>query len=257
MTPLEAVAIGLAGVLAGGINAVVGTGTLITFPVLVASGLPPVSATMSNAVGLVAGGLAGSWGYRRELAGQRRRLAQLAPASLLGAVTGAWLLLHLPEDAFETIVPGLLVLALALVIAQPWLQRRIAARHAADGRKPGRRHLAATLGGAYAAGTYGGYFTAAQGVLLVGVLGSLLPDSPQRLNALKNVLVTGVNLVAAGTYVIVAAERISWPAVGLIAGGSLLGGLLGARVGRRLPGSVLRAVIVVFGIVAIVAIVTS
>ncbi|UYM06858.1 sulfite exporter TauE/SafE family protein [Solicola gregarius] len=264
MTPLEMILVAVAGLGAGIINTIVGSGTLITFPTLVAFGVPPVTATMSNALGLIPGGLTGSFGYRRELAGQRRRLIVLAPASFVGALTGAYLLLHLPEDAFVTIVPVLLAIALVLVVGQPYLQRRLAARREAavaaghvpatyaDGTpKIGRGHVLATIAGIYLCGVYGGYFTAAQGILVVGVLGILVPDSLQRHNATKNVLSLVVNLVAGVTYLIVGWDRIDWTAVALIAGGSLCGGVVGARVGRRLPPTALRVCIVVLGLVAI------
>ena len=254
----ELVAILLAGVGAGAINAVVGSGTLITFPILLSFGFPPVVATISNAIGLVPGSVTGTWGYRRELAGQRRRVLQLIPASLVGAITGSWLLLNLPDETFERVVPVLLVLALVLVVTQTRIQRAIA-RYRERREKPeaGRGELAATLGGTYLVGCYGGYFAAAQGILLVGVLGSLLTDSLQRINALKNLLTLVVNATAATAYTIVAFDRISWEAAGLIAAGSLVGGLIGSSVGRRLPAPVLRGTIVILGIVGIWRIVAA
>ena len=249
----EALAVLAAGAWAGTINTVVGSGTLVTFPVLVALGHPPVVATVSNAIGLVPGGFSGAWGYRRELRGQGRRLRRLLPASLLGAVAGAMLLLHLPESAFEAVVPVLLVLALVLVVVQTRLQRAVAARRAARGRTgdptgAGAVGLFLAVG---AVGVYGGYFTAAQGILLIGVMGAVVDESLQRLNGLKNVLSLGVNLVAATTYVLVARDRIAWDVVALVAAGSVVGAQVGARVGRRLPPAVLRAVIVVLGCVAL------
>ncbi len=246
----------LAGVAAGAINAVVGTGTLITFPILLSLGFPPVTATMSNAIGLVPGSVSGTWGYRRELAGQKKRVLRLIPASLFGAVTGAWLLLHLPPETFEAVVPVLLVLALVLVVTQTHIQRALARRRersAAKTPEPGRWSGRETAGFAatYLIGIYGGYFAAAQGVLLVGALGALIPETLQRLNALKNLLALVVNTVAASAYAIVAYDRISWTAAGLIAAGSLVGGFVGASVGRRLPTTVLRGVIVLLGIVGI------
>ncbi|WP_459644282.1 sulfite exporter TauE/SafE family protein [Kineococcus sp. NUM-3379] len=249
----EAAAILAAGVWAGAINTVVGSGTLVTFPVLVAFGYPPVVATMSNALGLVPGGFSGTWGYRRELRGQGRRLLRLLPASLLGALAGSWLLLHLPERAFEAVVPVLLVLALVLVVAQTRLQRAVNARREAAGRT-GDPTGAGAVGlwlAVCATGVYGGYFTAAQGILLVGVMGPLVADTLQRINALKNVLSLGVNVVAACAYVLVAADRIAWEAVGLIAAGSVVGAQVGARIGRRLNPTALRGVIVVLGCVAL------
>ncbi|MFB9777040.1 sulfite exporter TauE/SafE family protein [Brevibacterium otitidis] len=256
----------LAGVGAGGINAIVGSGTLITFPALVAFGVPPVTATMSNAVGLIPGNIASSFGYRTELAGQKKRMLQLIPASLLGALTGAYLLLHLPEDAFITIVPVLLVLALLLVIFQPMLQRLLrdrairsaeeaapspeAAGHTGTPSMSIGRHIAVFIA-VYATAVYGGYFAAAQGIILIALLGMLLPETLQRINGAKNVLVLVVNTVAAGIYVIVGFDRINWMAAGLIAAGSLIGGYLGARVGRKFSPVLLRSAIVILGLVAL------
>lgn len=246
--------IGLAGLGAGAINALVGSGTLITFPTLVALGYPPVTSTMSNAVGLVAGGVSSTWGYRRELRGQGERLRWQIPASLAGAMLGAYLLLHLPEKVFTRIVPVLLVLALILVVIGPriqsWARRRAEdAGRAADHVTPAR--MAALVIGTFLVGVYGGYFTAAQGILLVGVMGALLPESMQRMNAAKNLLTLIVNIVAALGYTLVAWDRISWPVAGLIAIGSLIGGLIGARYGRRLSPNALRATIVVVGLIGL------
>ncbi|MCW2510275.1 MAG: putative permease [Modestobacter sp.] len=256
MTAWEMVAVALAGLAAGSINAVVGSGTLVTFPVLLAVGLPPVTATISNSLGLVPGNLTGAIGYRRELRGQRRLLVRLFPASVLGALTGAFLLLHLPASAFEAIVPGLVALAVVLVAVQPLLQRWLAARRARTGVEDepriGGGRLAVLFAGAYATGTYGGYFAASQGVLQIGIFGLLLREPLQRLNAIKNVLTLGVNAVAALAYVIVATDRVNWLAAGLVAAGSLVGGYLGSTLGRRLPAPVLRTAIVALGLVAIV-----
>jgi uncharacterized membrane protein YfcA len=271
MTLLHAALILIAGFAAGAINAVVGSGTLVTFPVLVALGYPPVTATMSNAVGLVLGGVSGTWGYRRELRGQRSRLAWQAAAALVGALIGAFLLLHLPENAFETVVPYLIVGALVLVILQPRLQRELARRRTANGAavdgggadgggagagvEPSRRVLVVLVFATFLIGIYGGYFTAAQGILQVGVMGVLLTEDLQRVNAAKNLLSLLVNVVAAATYTLVAFDRVNWAIAGLIAVGSLLGGVFGASVGRRLPPAALRAAIVVLGTVALVRIV--
>jgi uncharacterized membrane protein YfcA len=244
----------LAGFGAGAINALVGSGTLITFPTLVALGYPPVTATMSNAIGLVAGSVSGTWGYRAELRGQWNRLRWQLPASLGGAVLGAFLLLHLPEKVFAEVVPVLLVLALIMVIAGPRIQAWTGRRAEVAGRSPEHltpRRMAVLAFGTFAVGVYGGYFTAAQGILLVGLMGALLPESVQRMNAAKNLLALVVNVVAAIAYTLVAFDRISWPAAGLIAAGSLLGGLIGARYGRRLSGNALRATIVVVGLIGL------
>lgn len=251
--------IALAGVGAGAINAVVGSGTLITFPTLVALGYPPVTSTMSNAVGLVAGSVSGTWGYRRELRGQWTRLAWQIPASLVGAALGAWLLLHLPEKVFTEVVPVLLIIALILVVVGPRIQtyaRRRAeeAGHPAEHVSPQR--MAALVFATFAIGIYGGYFTAAQGIMLLAVMGALLPEDMQRMNAAKNLLALVVNVVAAVAYTAVAFDRISWLAAGLIAIGSLVGGFLGAHYGRRLSPNALRAVVVVVGLIGLYRLLT-
>jgi uncharacterized membrane protein YfcA len=259
MTGWEMLAVAVAGFAAGGINAVVGSGTLVTFPVLLAVGLPPVTATVSNSMGLVAGNLTGAIGYRRELRGQRGLLLRLLPASILGALTGAFLLLHLPASSFEAIVPVLIGLAVVLVAVQPALQRALGRRRRDDEgaeRRVGLGRLAALLAGAYATGTYGGYFAASQGVLQIGIFGILLREPLQRLNAIKNVLTTAVNAVAAAAYVVVATDRVDWRAAALIAAGAILGGYTGARFGRRLPAPVLRTAIVVLGLIAIAVLLT-
>jgi uncharacterized protein len=253
------VLIALAGLGAGAINALVGSGTLITFPTLVALGYPPVTSTMSNAVGLVAGSLSGTWGYRAELAGQWDRLRWQIPASLAGAVLGAFLLLHLPEKVFAQVVPVLLVLALVLVVIGPRIQSWARRRAEEAGRSPehvtpGR--MAVLVLGTFAIGVYGGYFTAAQGILMVGVMGALLPESVQRMNAAKNLLTLVVNIVAAVSYTLVAFDRISWPVAGLIAAGSLVGGVIGARFGRRLSPNALRATIVLVGLIGLYRLLT-
>ncbi|TQF65342.1 sulfite exporter TauE/SafE family protein [Rhodococcus spelaei] len=254
MPVTDMIVIAIAGFGAGAINAIVGSGTLITFPTLVAFGYPPVVATMSNAIGLVAGGISGTWGYRRELRGQWDRLRWQIPASLLGACLGSWLLLHLPDTAFVTVVPILLVLALVLVVAGPRIQswaRRRAEDAGRTAEHVGGPRLVALTAGTFAVGVYGGYFTAAQGILLIGVMGALLPESIQRMNAAKNLLSLLVNIVAATSYTLVAFDRINWAAAGLIAVGSLIGGSVGARYGRRLSPTALRAAIVVLGVIGL------
>ena len=254
MSALHAIVIVAAGIAAGAINSIVGSGTLITFPTLVALGFPPVTATMSNAVGLVAGGVSGTWVYRRELAGQRQRLRWQIPASLAGAAIGAFLLLHLPERVFIQIVPVLLIIALVLVILGPRIQAYARRRAELAGRSvehisPAR--MAALVLGTFAIGIYGGYFTAAQGILLIGLMGALLPEDVQRMNAAKNLLSMLVNVVAAVSYTLVAFDRISWPVAGLISVGSLFGGWLGARYGRRLSPTALRVAIVIVGLIGL------
>ena len=242
----------IAGLWAGTINAVVGSGTLVTFPVLIALGVAPVVASMSNAMGLVAGTAAGAFGYRRELAGRGRQVLRLLPASVLGGVTGAWLLLHLPEKVFHYVAPVLLVLALLMVVFQPRLQDWVRNREAnPEHAVRDKRHGILLIVLVYLAGVYGGYFVAAQGILLVGILGVFLTGTIQNANAMKNILVLGVNMVAAISYLLFAFDRINWLVVLLIAVSSTIGGLLGSKVGRKLSPRVLRAVIFSLGIVAL------
>jgi uncharacterized membrane protein YfcA len=250
VSPLEALLIGLAGLAAGTINTVVGSGTLITFPTLLAFGVPPVTANVSNTIGLVPGSLSGAIGYRRELVGQSPRVLRLAVASLAGGLTGGVLLLVLDEDAFEAIVPVLIVLGLVLVVLQPRISAWVARRHEALGTDPRRVTGAWWVWPAVlVTGVYGGYFGAAQGVLLMAVMGIGIAESLQRLNAVKNVLAMLVNAVAGVLFVVVA--DVDWAVVGLIAVGSIIGGQVGATVGRRLPDTVLRVVIVIVGLTAL------
>ena len=244
----EVIALLAAGMAAGTINTIVGAGTLITFPTLLIFGYPPLVANVSNTVGLVAGGITGIHGYRRELVGQRGVLRALMPVSLVGAVTGAVLLLWLPPAAFNAIVPVLIAAGLVLVLLGPRLQAWAAGRHPDHGSSRQRLLLTA---GIFSAGAYGGYFGAAQGVLLVGIMSALMTISLQRINGLKNVLATVANVVAALTFILLAPARINWAVAALIAVGALAGGYLGARFGRRLSPVMLRALIVVVGVLAI------
>jgi hypothetical protein len=294
---LQAIAIFAAGLAAGTINTVVGSGTLITFPVLLAFGYPPVLANVSNNVGLVPGTVSGAYGYRAELAGQRRRLVRLGAASLCGGLVGAILLLVLPAGAFKAIVPALIGVALVMVVFQPRLSRWVAARQQArtaaqngsqagpgsagapgGGSDPGggpaggpgsggtvtvvgtataaREKTALQAGGpvlcvlVFLSGVYGGYFGAAQGVLLLGLMGVAFTDSMQRINAVKVVLAGLVNGIAAVVFVI--ATHIDWGAAGLIAAGAILGGQIGARIGRKLPPWGLRVLIICVGVAALI-----
>ncbi|MFF3014970.1 sulfite exporter TauE/SafE family protein [Streptomyces sp. NPDC057939] len=253
MSIWESLAVLAAGIGAGTINTIVGSGTLITFPVLLATGLPPVTANVSNTLGLVPGSISGAIGYRNELKGQRARILRLGAVSLVGGLAGAVLLLVLPPKSFDTIVPVLIGLALVLVVLQPRLaaslrRRREAAGTAAEEREGGP----ALLTGMLFSSAYGGYFGAAQGVLYLGLMGLLLNEDLQRVNAVKNVIAALVNGIAAVFFLFVA--EFDWTAVLLIAVGSTLGGQIGAKVGRRLPPTVLRGVIVTVGILAIVQI---
>ena len=301
---LRALAIFAAGLAAGTINTVVGSGTLITFPTLLAFGYPPVLANVSNNVGLVPGVASGVYGYRSELGGQRRRLIRLGSASVCGGLVGAILLLTLPQSAFKAIVPALIGLAVVMVIIQPRLAKWVAERQRAraalatpDGAGAGAEGTGAGFAGdassgavadgpsvgagahgasavavaappaveeaiggpvlwvlVFLAGIYGGYFGAAQGVLLIGMLGIALNDSLQRINAAKNVLAGLVNGLAAVVFIL--ATHIDWGVAGLIAAGSIIGGQVGARLGKRLPPWGLRVLIVCVGTAALIKLLT-
>jgi uncharacterized protein len=242
----EVAAIALAGLAAGAINTLVGSGTLITFPVLLAFGYAPVRANVSNTIGLVPGSTSGAIGYRRELAGQGARAVRLGSMSLAGGVTGAVLLLVLPASAFKAIVPAFIAAALVLTLVQPRLQAALVRREIDLESHAG----ALTPAAVYLTGVYGGYFGAAQGILLLGILGVTLAQDLQRTNALKNVL-AGLTNGVAGVYFAFAAH-VDWGVAAIIALTSVVGAQLGARYGRRLPPEALRVAIVVVGIFAIV-----
>ncbi len=246
MSALHAVAIFAAGIVAGTINTVVGSGTLFTFPVLLGFGYAPVTANVSNTVGLVPGSVAGAVGYRAELTGQNRRIVRLGSVSIAGAVLGAALLLILPASAFKAIVPAFIAIALVLIVLQPRINQALERRKPQVHERLGPVVLLAD----FATGVYGGYFGAAQGIMLLAILGLALNDDLQRINALKVVLAGAVNLVAGIVFIF--AAHIAWGAAVLIAAGSIIGGVAGARVGRRLSPTALRAVIVVVGVIAIV-----
>ncbi|MGE4427557.1 MAG: sulfite exporter TauE/SafE family protein [Solirubrobacteraceae bacterium] len=246
MSLVEILFVLVAGVAAGGINAIVGSGSLVTFPALLAVGFPAVTANVSNTIGLVFGNFSAVWGYRRELRGQGRRIALMGVWTTLGAATGGALLLVLPEGVFDAVVPALVLLAVVLMALRPAPAQTTHVLTTA--------RLVALGGTAYAVGIYGGYFGAAQGVILLAALRLLLPDGLQRLNGLKNVLVGLANLVAAIAFVIFA--DVAWDAVALVAVGSTVGAALGASYGRLIPDQRLRQIVVVGGtIVALILVV--
>jgi uncharacterized membrane protein YfcA len=248
----EVAAILVAGIAAGTINTVVGSGTLITFPTLLAFGYPPVTANISNAIGLVPGSISGAIGYREELAGQGRRVRRLAVGTFLGAVLGAVLLLVLPPGAFRAVVPVLILLSVLLVLFQPWISRWVAQRHEHLGGLP-ENGTWFVRPGVFATGVYCGYFGAAQGVLMMAILGIGMDDSLQRLNGIKNVLAALGNGVAGAVFVIAAFGQVDWLVAALLAVGSTIGGQIGAHWGRRLPPAALRGLIAAVGTVALVS----
>jgi uncharacterized protein len=244
MTELEALAVLAAGAVAGGVNAVVGSGSLITFPTLLAVGYSPVTANVSNCVGLVPGGVSGSFGYRRELRGQWRRCAILGVGTTIGAVVGGVLLLELPGEVFDAVVPALILFAVALMAFRPTPKL-----HEGSNNMPGG------IASSFAVGIYGGYFGAAQGIILISLLRLSFSENLQVLNAIKNVLAGVANAVAGVLFIVLA--DVAWGAALLIAAGSVVGALVGARYGRRIPQEILRRIVIVYGvIVAIILIVT-
>ncbi len=230
-----------AGFLGGGVNALAGGGTLLTYPALLAAGLPPVLANTTSSVGLVAGYAGGSVAYRREMEGQKHRAVRLVGAGIAGAVAGAVLLLVLDPDAFKVVVPYLVLLACFLLAAQPsvaaWLKRRGSA-----GEHP--LWIAQLLIGTGA--VYGTFFGAGLGVVMLAVLGLLIADDLQRLNALKGVLSLVINGV--GALIFVVTGNVNWLAAGLLAVGAYGGATLGVRLARRLPPQGIRAGVVVAGV---------
>ncbi len=250
MTPLDAALIAAAGFAAGAINTIAGSGTLVTFPTLLALGYPPVVANVANTIGLVPGSASGVVGYRRELAGQRGRAARLGVAAALGGLTGGVLLLVLPASAFGRIVPILILLACFLVAIQPRLSSVLAARRGSD--LEGSLVLPVLV---YATAIYGGYFGAAQSVILIAILAVFVSDDIQRLNGLKNVLALVVNGVTAVLFIAVA--PVAWAPAALIAAGSIVGGQAGAVIGRRIPRPLLRVVIITVGTVVAVRLLLS
>jgi uncharacterized protein len=244
VTLAEAIAVAAAGFAAGGVNTIVGSGSLITFPTLLAVGYPSITANVSNTIGLVPGGVSGVIGYRRELRGQWRRAFILGCGTTVGALIGGILLLTLPASVFEAVVPVLILLAAGLMAV-----KRTPSEHADTD------HTTAATAASFTTGIYGGYFGAAQGIILMSLLRFCLPDDLQRLNALKNVLAGVANAVAAILFIAVA--DVAWEAVGLIAVGSVIGAQVAAKYGRRVPSEVLRWVVVVVAtIVAVVLILT-
>jgi uncharacterized membrane protein YfcA len=244
MTLVDALAIVATGALAGGINTVMGSGSLITFPTLLAVGYAPVTANVTNTVGLVPGSVSGVVGYRRELRGHWRRCAIIGMGTTAGAVIGGILLLELPDAVFDAVVPALILLAVALLAIRPSPK---------DGAT--KNHTGWGVVASFSTGIYGGYFGAAQGIILISLLRLCFSEHLQVLNAIKNVLAGLANLVAGLLFIVVA--DVAWDAALLIAAGSVVGAQVGARYGRRLPQETLRRTVIVYGaIVAVVLIVT-
>lgn len=241
---VEAAAIIAGGMGAGAINAIAGSGTLLSFPILLAVGYPAVTANVSNNIGLVPGSMSAVYNTREGLEGQRPRAVRLGIGSSLGALCGSILLLTLDSDVFDAVVPVLVILAATLMLFQPRVAALVASRREGRGHDVPEAGLVAPVV-CFFAGIYGGYFGAAQGIILLATIGSLLPDALGRTNALKNVLAGTVNSVAALLFVFFG--DVAWGPVALIAAGSIVGAVIGARLGKRVPVPVLRGFIVCLG----------
>ena len=244
----------VAGIAAGIINVVAGAGTLITFPTLLALGIPPITANVSNTVGLVPASITGTYGYRRELQGQWRAVGLMAVFSAIGGITGGILLLVLPASAFSVVVPYLLLLAGVLCAIQPRVARFV--RRKSDVAHADTRPV--TIGlilGVLATGVYGGYFGAAQGVVLLALLGILWSTDMHRANGAKNVLAGVANVVSA--VIFISSGTVDWMIALLIGVGSALGGWVGARIGRRLPAPLLRTILVIVALTAAVVLLVT
>lgn len=232
-----------AGLGAGGVNAIAGGGSLISFPTLIAVGLPPVAANVSNSVAVCPGYLSSVVGSRGELGGQGGRLRGILPAAVLGALGGCALLLATPARAFELVVPFLVLAAAGVLAFQERIRRLVGHPQAMSGRRRAGALQAMVLVGA----VYGGYFGAALGVMLVAGLALVLDEVLNRVNALKNVISGVVGAVTVAVFAVFG--PVNWAAVLVLAPATVVGGYAGARLARRLPARVLRAAIVVYGLV--------
>ena len=253
MTALDQLAVLAAGLGAGILTTTVGVASLLSFPVLVAVGIPPVVANASNTVGLAPGAVSGSWGYRDQLREHPGVTVAVLATCAVGAIAGAWLLLSLPPGVFEAVVPWLILFTCLLVGLQPRISAWMRARH--EELPPDRTSMSpVTTVFATATGVYGGYFGAGSGVMMMAVLGLGLDLEFRVVNALKTLAVMAANVVAGLIFVVVA--ELDWRAIALLAGGSIVGGYVGSRIGQRLPAPALRAGIVVAGVVAALAMLT-
>ncbi|MFL6240850.1 MAG: sulfite exporter TauE/SafE family protein [Actinomycetes bacterium] len=237
-----------AGLLAGAVNAIAGGGTLISFPALLATGQSALSANITSTVALVWGWAGGTFAYRPELVGQRSRVVRLAVPALIGGVAGALLLLNTPAHAFRAIVPYLVLLACALLAAQPFLAKLLSRHRGRHERITADVYLVVLIGG-----IYGSYFGAGLGVALLALLGLLLADNLQRINALKGPLGFVVNL--AGAAVFLGSGQVHWVHALILAVAAFIGATISVRFARRLDPDVLRYVVVSLGVVVAVVLI--
>jgi uncharacterized membrane protein YfcA len=239
VTPADIALVAGAALAAGAVNAIAGGGSLLTFPALVAAGLPTVTASVTNTVALLPGYLGATWAQRRELEGQGKRLGVLVPLAAIGGFGGGLLLLHTSESLFRAVVPFLILFAAVLLSLQDVVRKRLLSRTR-------RETLSWALVPVALAAAYGGYFGAGVGVIMLGFLGVVLDDNIIRLNALKQALSLSCNVAAAVFFLF--SGRIDWPIIGVMAGGALVGGVLGGMLVSRIPARVLRWVIVTFAV---------
>jgi uncharacterized membrane protein YfcA len=241
VSPLSLVFLLVAGLLAGGVNAVAGGGSLLVFPALLAVGFPPLAANVTNSVAQWPGYLGNVAGARRELHGQRRRILLTSAVAVTGSAIGCVLLLVLPGAVFDTVVPVLVLLASVVMALGPWIKQQIGTP---DAGAPDRN--ARLLPSVFLAAIYGGYFGGALGVILIATLSLSVGDDLRRVNALKGLLSLVIATVTVAVFAFGA--PVDWLAVALLAPTTLIGGFLGAKVARRLPEDVLRWAVVVLGV---------
>lgn len=235
--------VALAGVCAGAVNTLAGGGTLLVYPALLASGLPPVAANVTSLIGLTPGYIGGAYAYREEIGQERHRLPVLVPVALLGAIAGALILLVTPGETFEAVIPYLVLFSALLLFVQPWLKSKLRPAGAAESPTTGFVGPA----GVFVASAYGSYFSAGVGVLMLAFLGSTIHADFQRINGLKNLL--SLVIVLAGVAVYAFSGHVDWWAVLVLLPSSGLGGWIGGRLARRLNGDVLRYAVTVLGVV--------
>jgi len=255
----EILTVAAAGLGAGFVNGAAGGGSLVSYPLLLATGLDARAANVTNTVGILTGYVGGAVGFRDHLRSQRARLRELAPVALIGGVLGALLLLVTPESTFEVVVPVLILGACLLFGFQPVVRRRVAERR--QRRTGGPPHDptaglgALALGAVLGAAVYGGYFGAGIGVILLAILGVVLDDPLPSVNGLRGVLSLLVNVVAALVFAVGA--DVDWGIAGVLAVTCLVGGYAGARVSLRLPDHALRVVVIAFGLAAVARLLTT
>lgn len=245
VTGADAALLALAGFLAGAINALAGGGSLVSFPALVASGLPPLAANVTNTVAVWPGYLGSTVAYRSQLAGQGRRLAALGGVAAAGAVAGSYTLLVAPPTVFEAVVPVLIVVGAVLLLAQPRIASIVQKR--LDDGGATTVHAISLHGAVFVAGGYGAYFGGGLGVILLAVLGIFVAEHLQRINGLKTALSALINTVALAAFALFG--PVDWPSVLVVGPAALAGGYSGGRLARVLSPTVLRYVVAVFAVV--------